>query len=199
MLAAIKKITHMNTKRFFEDIQSKLTEQIKTVNDSSLSRQNFVQELIDKFSVVTPKIQKKDSTVNLGQEIITFDNAPPGISFTRGHKMDYALFSFPVDNYRLFAQILDFYPWDRNINHSPAQIYYKELSQFTIEGNDKVIDSIKLNAKSKIESLEKLLVDFDKEVNTFNSGLETIIKQEIKKETEKRNLKKDTENKLKPF
>jgi len=189
----------MNTKRFFEGIISQLAVHIKGLNHSSLSKQSLAQDLVNSFSVRTPKIQKQNVQVSLGKEVITFENAPPGISFTPGNKMDYALFSFPVENYAFFIQILDFYSWDRSTYHSSGQIYYKELSQFTIEGNDKAIESIKSNAKNKIESLEKILSDFEIDANKFNSTLETIANQEIKNEIEKRNLKKDTENKLKPF
>jgi hypothetical protein len=189
----------MNTKKFFEDIENQVKKQIREVNDSSLSRPTYPKDLYEKFAIETPAIKKKEATVNLGQETITGPNALEGVPFTPGQKMDYAQFTFPVENYRLFSEILGSYPWNRNLHHSPAQIYYRELSQFKIEGNDKVIESIKANARNRIEAIEELLNKFKIEADKFNSGLEELIKSEIKTEFDKRNSKKDTENKLRPF
>lgn len=188
-------------KQVFELAKNNAHKTILSANDTELSSDKFAENIYQEFSIITPILDKENVDVRIEEEIIGFGNAPEGIRFHPGQKMEFALFTVPViGSSDLFVLITKHIYNDRKSGFDGRNVLYKEISQHKISGNDEIIKGIKENAKIKFESIEKALTDFKESADTFNEQeLKPLIFNIINKEKEKRNIKGDSENKLNPF
>lgn len=188
-------------KQLFESTKYNAHKTILSANDTELSSENFEEKVFQEFCIEIPILDKENVDTRIDEEIIGFGNAPEGISFRPGQKMDYALFTVPViGSSELFLAITRYLYNDRKSGFDGRNVIYKEISQFKISGNDEIISNIKQNAKAKFDSIEKALSDFKVKADAFNEEeLRPLISETIKTEREKRDIKGDSENKLNPF
>ncbi len=189
-------------RNFFDAILDKVKTKVLNANDSLLFSADFEENLLQKYKLVLPSLDKKQTKVKIGQEIMGFHNAPPGVSFSPGSPMDYAMFEVPViGNLELFASIAknNFYSSSTNFFQNRTVIY-REFSPNQIAGNDTVIENIKERAKNAFENIELSLSSFQATVDDFNDNeLKNYISQIIQQERDRRSEKSNSEAKLNPF
>jgi hypothetical protein len=189
-------------RQIFEQKKIDANKTILSVNDSELNSEGFSEKIYDQFKIKTPHLDKENTDVQINEEMIGFGNAPNGISFRPGQKMEYALFSVPViGDTELFGIITKhLFTNSKNSGFDGRNVLYKEFSQTKITGNDNIIKQIKNNAKDKFDAIESTLEEFKKDADEFNENdLKPFIIDNVEKERKKRNTRNDSENKLNPF
>jgi hypothetical protein len=172
-----------------------------SATDSELFSASFPDQIYKQHQIQTPYLDKENTSVQIGSEIIDFDNAPDNVSFTPGSEMEYALFSVPIKgNLDLFRKISRSLSWGRSRFISGSSFCYKEISPENITNNQSVIALIKGKAQRVITGVQALLDQFKQQADQFNeSELMPMITKTIDEERQNRKQKGDSENKLKPF
>lgn len=188
---------------FYESVITEAKSWAQARSSEELQTEEYFNEVYSNIKLNPPFLDKDNISVNLGQQVMTFENVPPGVSFYPGEKMDYASFGIPVKGdvkifEDKFKQMLINNPkTSRFINQV---LYITEYSTTPLEGNDKAIENIKNIVRLKVKNIEDALNTLKQEIEGFNnSTLKTEIRDAAKKELEKRNLKSDTIEKLKLF
>lgn len=186
----------------FTQIRQNAISKIVNASDRELQRDEFPNSVLESLKFKCPTLKLESTTITIQEEIITFGNAPSGITFSPGQKMEVAYFTVPIEGKTdVFSKII------KNNHFSNDKIYfdsnkliYREPSTKIITNNDEVIESIKQNAKNNINAVQTLLTSFE---NSYKDFFDNILKPEIvelvNKERERRNNKSETENKLNPF
>lgn len=189
-------------RNYFEAILNQARTKILNSNDSTLFSDEFESNILEHYKLVTPSLDKKQTKTQIGQEIMGFHNAPPGVSFSLGSPMEFAMFQVPIlGNTELFASITKHHFYSSSTNYLQNRVViYREFSPNTIAGNDTVIESIKERAKSYFENIEKTLETFQATADDFNNNeLKAFISQISLQERDRRSTKSNSEAKLNPF
>lgn len=188
-------------KKFFDAILTSVIKTISDSTDSELFSDQIEESTFNQYKIELPSLDKKNSKIDIAQEIIGFHNAPEGVNFTPGHPMEYALFTIPVlGSVNIFKLITGPLYSDRKVGFDGEYLYYKEFSTQRITGNDPVIQNIRENARLKIGLFESRLDGFKVEVDSFHvNSLKPTIKQTIENERKKRERKSDSIKKMNPF
>ncbi len=186
----------------FEERLHKAVKQIIASYDRDLFAENIESRIFESNKIETPYLDKDRTTVSIQEEIISFHNAPPGISFTLGQIMEVAYFKVPiVGDLELFAALVANRFYNRQVKYVDGRtLYYREYSTRLIAGNAEVIDGIKQRAKTEIDNIQSALDEFKQTADEFNDGdLKQTISNYVIKERERRSKKSSSENQLNPF
>ncbi|WP_020600610.1 hypothetical protein [Spirosoma panaciterrae] len=189
-------------RNIFEERLLRTAKQIVGSHDRDLFAENIESRMYESNKIDTPYLDKGRTTVSIQEEVISFHNAPPGISFTPGQTMEVAYFQVPiVGDLELFAALVANQFYNRQVKYVDGRtLYYREYSTKLITGNTEVIDSIKQRAKREIDNIQAALDEFKKTADEFNEGdLKQTISNYVSKERERRSKKSNSENQLNPF
>ncbi|EOG6897067.1 hypothetical protein ACLH3T_002444 [Flavobacterium psychrophilum] len=176
--------------------------QVTNSTDRDLFDDNFELKVFENTKIVVPYLDTEKTNVKIEKEMISYHNAPPGISFSPGQTMEVAYFKIPiVGSLDLFSALVQNQFYNREVKYVEGRtLIYREYSSQQISGNDDVINGIKERAKIQVDNLIKILENFKVTAEQFNENeLKENIKTFILKERDKRNLKSNSENKLNPF
>ncbi|HAY3501317.1 hypothetical protein HZQ11_16830 [Elizabethkingia anophelis] len=186
----------------FNKIRRDALNRITNADDRELDRENFENSVLEYLKFKCPTLNLVETEISIQEETISFHNAPSGISFSPGQKMEVAFFTVPIEGkVDLFNQIVKFNHFSNDkLFLNGNKLIYREPSTKVITNNDEVIETIKLNAKNNINAVQNMLSSFE---NSYNEFVANTLKPEVeilvKKERERRNNKTNTENKLNPF
>jgi len=186
----------------FTQIQQNAISKIVNSSDRELQRDEFANSVLESLKFKCPSLRLESTSTSIQEEFITFNNAPSGITFSPGQKMEVAYFTVPIEGKTdLFTKII------KNNHFSNDKLYfdsnkltYREPSINMITNNDELIDNIKQNAKNSINAVQDLLKSFENSYDDFFANkLKPEIEESVNKERERRNSKSKTEIKLNPF
>lgn len=186
----------------FEEQLQKAARQIIDSYDRDLFADNYENRVLESYKIKTPYLEKDKTKVTIQEEVISFHNAPPGVSFTPGQTMEVAYFQVPIGgDLDLFAALVRHQFYNRQVKYVDGRtLYYREYSTRPITGNQELIDAIKQRAKTEIDNIQNALDEFKKTADEFNEGdLKKTITNFVTQERERRNKKSNSENQLNPF
>jgi hypothetical protein len=189
-------------KHIFDRARQNAKRAISEAKNDELFSDQFEENIFNENKIVTPYLDKDNTSQKIDNEVVGVDNPPPsGVSFTPGEKLEFALFSVPIKgDIELFLEIIKGIFWDNQKFISGKTLYYKEISKKPITNNDEVIDSIRKNAQDFINGVQRDLEQFNNKAEQFNENdLRPTIENEISEERKKRNDRGSSEDKLKPF
>jgi hypothetical protein len=188
--------------KLFNERLQQAANSARDCSNQELMSTEFRDQVYDDAKIVTPRLNKNNIKISLGEQIMTSSNAPNGVYYTPGKPLDYAEFAIAIIGKATIMEdllknlILNSQGY---IQISGQKLIIRELSTDKISGNDGVIEYVKEQAKHKIYIIEKSLNDFDNEVLIFNKLLLSTIDDVIEEERIKRKTDNDTLDKLKLF
>ncbi len=189
-------------RNLFDDLLAKVSSHIKSLSPSALRSENILENVLSRFKLTPPELVLENTTTQIQQEIMSFDNSPPpGISFTPGRPMDVAFFSIPIsDPSRIFGDVTKGLAYDKSFFPSADTLIIKKYSSQAIVGNDKVMGQLRDQVKATSNTVVSVLDNFKLECSNFNEvELKEHISNEIERKIKEDDSRSSSEEKLNPF
>ena len=83
-------------KEIFNNIINVAQQQIYDASNDEIYSELFETKLVNSFKVNPPEINLNNIEFEIGEETIGFVNAPDGVAFSPGEKMEYAMFTLLI-------------------------------------------------------------------------------------------------------
>jgi len=176
-------------KLVFDQLNKKVHSAIIKAPDCDLISDDFESEILTKFELQFPELDKANEEIRIDEEIVGFHNVPDGGSFIFGQKMPYIEINVPVKGCCLLFKVLshDFYK-DNKLDFCYGILSYREFRRIPIEGDDAYITSVQQKVWQLYDNISDTLGKFKPEAEALFSGFITQMRKAISDEKEKRGL-----------
>jgi len=187
-------------KHVFAQLSKKVHNAIHNAPDHHLISDGFEFEILNKFKLQFPHLDRAKTETKIDEEIVGFHNVPDGGSFIFGQKMPYIEFNVPVKGCSLLFKVMshDFYK-DKRLDFCYDILSYREFRRIPIVGDDEFIASIQEKVSQLFDAVSFAIEKSKPEAEAMFSTFKTQMRQSINDEKERRGLLNQTKETLRRF
>jgi len=176
-------------KHVFNQFSKKVNSAIFKASDSDLISDGFESEILSKFKLQFPRLDKANMETLIDEELVGFHNVPDSKSFYLGQKMQYIEINVPIEGCCLLFKLLshDFYR-DNKLDFCNATLSYREFRRKPIEGDDEFIAATQIKIGQIFDAISESINKSKPEAEVLFSNFIAQMQQTVKVEKEKRGI-----------
>jgi hypothetical protein len=188
-----------------ENIYQKQTDNVKDAvgkaSTEQLESDLYREELLEKYRIEAPYLDKSIVSVDIKSKTITNNNAPEGLDYHVGDVVNFASYSIAVkgDVSLIKHKLADLFKASNKFFLTDCFLFIEEYYFEKIEDNDVAIAAVKEAMRSDVAFIEQHIAGIKTEVDAFDASLNELVTIEIAAELDKRRVQQETLAKLNPF